>query len=215
MKNFKSFIVGFVVTLVTLNILGTIHLRWLFLKAFELGGLPQWVSLHETFPIEPEWLKFGLNPKSKPYLGTVTWVDRGESSSTVEVLDVSGDLVFEELRQVKIDPLHLNSQVYWNPNSSTAADKSADTLGTWAVTNALSLKQLTTSLADTPLEIGFALSLDAGPLASTILRVPGYSKTVYGRYEIAEKSDHLALLTAENEEKKWTLPIMLSVQFKY
>ena len=73
-----------------------------------------------------------------------------------------------------------------------------------------SLKRLAAFLRDAPLDLAIALNLDGGPIACQGIALDGFSRSVCGRWDLADRDKQMKLLTPAYGKERWGLPIVLA-----
>jgi hypothetical protein len=74
------------------------------------------------------------------------------------------------------------------------------------------LDRLATFLKSAPLDLKVALNLDGGPLACQSVRMNGFRRKLYARWEAQVSGDKVSLLRWPRTEASWAMPIVLTVE---
>lgn len=75
-----------------------------------------------------------------------------------------------------------------------------------------SLERLASFLKDAPLDLTLALNLDGGPIACQSVRLKGYHRRLYARWEAQVAGEQVQLLRWPLSRASWAMPIVLTVE---
>ena len=75
-----------------------------------------------------------------------------------------------------------------------------------------SLARLADFLKRAPLDLTTALNLDGGPIACQSVRLSGFHRKLYARWEAQADSDKVRLLTWPLADRTWAMPMVLTVE---
>ena len=75
-----------------------------------------------------------------------------------------------------------------------------------------SLDEFATFLVHSPLKLRLALNLDGGPVACQSVRLRGFTRTFYARWEAQVSGDTVRLLSWPKASATWAMPVVLTVE---
>src|SRR5262249_23203214 len=105
----------------------------------------------------------------------------------------------------------VNADVHWLANRSFIGQDHSGRIILGTTADAFfSLKRLAAFLRDAPLDLAIALNLDGGPVACQGIALNGFSRSVCGRWDLADRDKQMKLLTPAYGKERWGLPIVLA-----
>lgn len=108
---------------------------------------------------------------------------------------------------------HVNVKSRWLANRTFVAQDRAGRILIGTTKEAFfSLDRLASFLKDAPLDLALALNLDGGPIACQSVRLHGFQRKFYARWEAQVKGNEVSLLRWPFADATWGMPVVLTVE---
>ena len=110
---------------------------------------------------------------------------------------------------------HVESKSRWLANRTFVAEQPDGRIIVGATREAFfSLDRLADFLRRSPLKLRVALNLDGGPIACQSVRLHGFRRKFYARWEAQVSGDKVRLLSWPRSQATWAMPVVLTVERK-
>lgn len=108
---------------------------------------------------------------------------------------------------------HVNVKSRWLANRTFVAQDRAGRILIGTTREAFfSLDRLASFLKEAPLDLALALNLDGGPIACQSVRLHGFQRKFYARWEAQVRGSEVNLLRWPFAEATWAMPVVLTVE---
>ena len=110
---------------------------------------------------------------------------------------------------------HVSARSRWLANRTFVGEQADGRIIVGTTQEAFfSLDRLADFLLQSPLRLRVALNLDGGPIACQSVRLHGFSRRFYARWEAQVSGDTVRLLSWPRSRATWAMPVVLTVERK-